>query len=244
MPRRILAFVVFAFAAAALFVRLGFWQLHRRKERRAQNAVIEARRALPAADAFTLARDSANAPFRRAFAHGTLDDAHELVLTSRTNDGSPGVWILTPLRVPGRDTALLVLRGWAYSPDAATVDLTRWREVDSAFTGYLAPFTERAKRATVPAEVSGRALRRLERGAVARLMPYPIAPVYLVAGEDSARRVPTGAANTTPRLVRISFPAIDDGPHLSYAIQWFAFGFIAVIGALAVALKDRGVARS
>src|SRR5207302_9537258 len=36
-----------ALAAAALFVRLGIWQVHRLSQRRARNAVIAARRALP-----------------------------------------------------------------------------------------------------------------------------------------------------------------------------------------------------
>ena len=241
MPRRIVAFVVFAFAAAALFGRLGFWQLHRRKERRAQNAVLEARRAQPPGDAFSLARDTANA-FRRAFAHGSLDDSHEVVLTSRTNNGSPGVWVFTPLRAAGRDTALLVLRGWAYAPDAVTVDLERWRENDTLFSGYLAPFAEPPKRPMGPAVMSKRSLRRMEHSAVAQLVPYPIAQVYLVAVEDSTHRPVTDTASAASRLARLDYPPMDEGPHLSYAIQWFSFGAIAVVGALAVAAKQRSSA--
>jgi cytochrome oxidase assembly protein ShyY1 len=46
------------------------------------------------------------------------------------------------------------------------------------------------------------------------------------------------AAAETP--VRLEPPVIGDGPHLSYAIQWFAFAAIAVGGAAAVAMKSRG----
>jgi cytochrome oxidase assembly protein ShyY1 len=34
-------------------------------------------------------------------------------------------------------------------------------------------------------------------------------------------------------------PALDDGPHLSYALQWFAFALIGVVGAGVVAVRAR-----
>lgn len=230
--------MVFAFAAAALFVRLGFWQLHRRAQRRAENEVIAAHRALPPVDAFSIASDTANAPYRRTYAKGTLDYSNELVVAPRINNGSPGVWVLTPLRAPGRDTALLVLRGWAYSPDAMTVDLGRWHDADSAFSGFVMRFSEPPKRATTAAFARGRTLRRLELAAASPLIPYPIAPLYLVAVEDSSHEQGNGAAAAS-RLARISPPALDDGPHLNYAVQWFSFGAIAVVGAIAVAMRSR-----
>jgi surfeit locus 1 family protein len=39
--------------------------------------------------------------------------------------------------------------------------------------------------------------------------------------------------------VRLPPPALDEGPHLSYAIQWFSFAAIALIGGTAVALRSR-----
>jgi cytochrome oxidase assembly protein ShyY1 len=52
---------------------------------------------------------------------------------------------------------------------------------------------------------------------------------YLVS-QDSA-------ADTTP--ARLAPPALDDGPHLSYAIQWFSFAVIAIVGAGIVAYRAR-----
>ena len=80
-----------------------------------------------------LPRDTGGAHYRRgAPAIGRFDYEHELVLAGRTRQGSPGVELLTPVRVAGSDTAVLVNRGWVYSPDGATVDHARWREGDSA----------------------------------------------------------------------------------------------------------------
>jgi cytochrome oxidase assembly protein ShyY1 len=37
----------------------------------------------------------------------------------------------------------------------------------------------------------------------------------------------------------LELPAMDDGPHLSYAIQWFTFAAIALYGALYLLWLER-----
>jgi cytochrome oxidase assembly protein ShyY1 len=37
-------------------------------------------------------------------------------------------------------------------------------------------------------------------------------------------------------------PALDEGPHRGYAIQWFAFAVIALVGAGAVVVRERRMA--
>jgi cytochrome oxidase assembly protein ShyY1 len=54
--------------------------------------------------------------------------------------------------------------------------------------------------------------------------------VYVVEEE-------TGPRDQFPR--RVELPPLDDGPHLSYAIQWFAFATIAVGGAVLWLRKGR-----
>jgi cytochrome oxidase assembly protein ShyY1 len=38
---------------------------------------------------------------------------------------------------------------------------------------------------------------------------------------------------------RLAAPALDDGPHLSYALQWFGFALIGLVGAGVVAHRAR-----
>src|SRR5262249_6613948 len=130
----------FAVLSAAIFVRLGFWQLHRLAERRARNTLVMSRLRAPDADIWALARDSTAIRFRRVRVVGTPDYDHELIYASRSYKGSPGVNVLTPLHVAGRDTAVIVDRGWIYAPDGETVDLAKWRERDTVFTGYVEEF--------------------------------------------------------------------------------------------------------
>ena len=229
MSRRTILFCAFALAAAAVFIRFGFWQVSRLHERQARNAVVAAQhRGAPVAFAM-LPRDTAAAHYRSARVVGRYDYEHELVLASRTHNGSPGVELLTPVRVAGRDTAVLVNRGWAYSPDGGTGDLMRWREGDSAdVTGYTELYSADAG-ATVAAS-GPRIVRRVSRAEIAAKVPYPVAPYYLVA---------VGGPVSATRLARRDIPPLDDGPHRSYAVQWFSFAAIALGGAAAVVLRER-----
>lgn len=227
MSYRNVVFLAVSMLMAALFARLGMWQLHRLGERRTRNALVMARLATPPVALAALPRDSALAHFRRVHLVGTLDFDHEVVLVNRIRDGSPGVHLVTPLRpdaLTGGDTAVLVDRGWVYAPDGASVDRARWRE-PSRFegTGYVQEFA--AGRGS-PAAVSTHPerLRWLDPDVVSRGAGYPIARYYVVMDVDAPQ-----AAPGIP--VRVPAPTLDDGPHLSYAIQWFSFAVIAVAGA-------------
>ena len=45
---------------------------------------------------------------------------------------------------------------------------------------------------------------------------------------DLATVVTEAQSDSTP--ARLGSPALDDGPHVSYAIQWFAFAIISIVG--------------
>ena len=222
-------FVAIAVLLGLLCVRLGFWQLDRRDLRRERNASVAARADLPVVELTTLRGDTAELRFRRARIEGVADYEHELVLGSRTRNGSPGVNFLTPVRVPGRDTAYLVNRGWVYSPDASTPRPGNWREQDTvAFEGYVDILGSGP--AVPPAADRPRALPRATAASARARVPYPIAEVYLVAQLPAD----SGRADVPARLTLP--PVTDEGPHLGYAIQWFLFGTIAFAGA-GIALK-------
>lgn len=223
-----MVFAALAVALGAMFVRLGFWQLDRRTERRAANAVIAARLAQPEVAYTTLRLDSA-AVYRRAVVRGVPDTAWEFWISGRSRNGSPGVHIMTPVRVPRTDTAVLVNRGWVYAPDAATADLAAWRERRQEFHGFVMQLSA----TTAAPGVKGRALRRLSSNGARHMLPYPVHTRYLVSQDSAARGSPA----------RLPLPALDDGPHLSYAIQWFCFAAIALGGAAIVGLRYRDAER-
>lgn len=217
---------ILAISFAAVSISLGFWQLRRLGERRAANALLASRRFAPEVALDSLPADTATAHFRRARVRGVYDYPSEVVLTLRGRNGSPGVNLVTPMRRSGNDTAVLVNRGWIYSPDGMTADTKRWREGDSVdANGFVEVFPTKGP-FDKPSPTRPRSMRRLDRSALTKLFPYPIANYYVVL-TDSAR------SGGPPRIE----PApLDEGPHRNYAIQWFSFAAIAV-GGLVIFLR-------
>src|ERR1700675_3642607 len=120
--------VVIAAVLTLGFLRLGFWQLGRLHDRRALNAELASRAVAAPVSPSELPTDTAAAHYRKVSLDGTYDYTNEIILTLRSRDGSPGVNIVTPVRLAGTDTALVVVRGWVYSADGMTIGHERWRE--------------------------------------------------------------------------------------------------------------------
>lgn len=200
-------------------VRLGIWQLHRLEQKRTRNAVAHAHMALPPLQLSSLALDSTGLVYRRALVTGTYDDEHTIIIAGRSLNGAPGVHVLTPLRVG--NAAVLVNRGWVGSPDAASVDLGKLREPPpNGLRGLILQLPSNPR-----AHDSAREFRRVwyqvDIPALQRQFPYPVANyvVQLLPGPDEPR---------TP--LRLNPPVLDEGPHLGYAVQWFSFAIIGIVG--------------
>jgi surfeit locus 1 family protein len=205
-------------AVAVVCVRLGFWQLGRLRERKAFNAAAYARRTLPE---LTLPGPHADVDERRVAATGTYDPAYDFVIRGREYREAPGVEIVTPLRVEGSDTALLVLRGFVSAGDALTARPDTLAEPGAHTVHGIALDLPAAPDRGDPRTVDGRETWRRFDLAMATRLPYPVFPVILIQSADS----------TTPRWPRrLDPPVLDEGPHLSYAIQWFAFAVIFGVG--------------
>jgi len=233
ISRATVFFGAFAVAVSLGCVRLGFWQLERLSERRASNALVMARLAEAAVPLQRLPHNS-TVRFRRATARGTYDFESEFVVTSRSRHGSPGVHVITPLRMSTNDTALLVNRGWAYSPDGMRVDLALFREDSIAVVdGFVEEYS--AAEGPVATPSVERAVRRLDRDSIAARVPYPLAAMVLVQQLDSGEA--TAVDRGTP--VRVEPPPLDEGPHRAYAIQWFAFAIVGIVGTFLVLQRDR-----
>jgi len=206
-----------------LFVNLGFWQVRRLEERRIENTVLKNRLAaapVPIEELMAGAgSDIDSLEFRGAEATGIFQPGDELLVRSQVHEGTAGWHVITPLLLAdGR--AVLVNRGWVplvmdtvpvpAAPPVGEVDVTGWVRLT------------RIRGSVGPVEPEGR-LSQISRVDLDRLqeqMPFPLLPVYLVAD-------PAGEA--LPIAV-IPPDANDQGPHLTYAIEWFSFTLIGVVG--------------
>lgn len=225
---RTVLFGILAVIAAAVCVRLGIWQLHRLEERRAYNRQVAARfDAGPELMRDALARDTGDARWRRVTGVGFPDYSREVVLASRTRTGSPGVWIITPLQMPDTDTLVALVRGWVYSPNGRTVDLTKWREGDTLnVDGRLDAF-QRPAGGAPRLQSDARAFRWLERDTLAAEWDAPVASMLVYQFGDTIGGFES-TGGTTP--ARFPLPSMHEGPHRSYAMQWFSFATVFLVG--------------
>ena len=170
-------------------------------------------------------RPADSAANRRVHAAGRYDYAHQRLWRARSYEGVPGVALVTPLRLAD-GSAVFVDRGWAPSPDAAHVDERAYREPDTADVlglGFRAP----------------RGRGDVDPVALRDSLPYPVLPFIL----QQLPPAPGVSRPLPPGLIRWPPPPLDDGPHLSYAIQWFCFAVIILVGSLVLLGKSRGTGR-
>jgi surfeit locus 1 family protein len=156
---------------------------------------------------------------RRVTAEGRYDHLHDVVLRGREYDGVPGVEIVSPLMVGNGKTAVLVDRGFVPAPDAIRVAADSFREPGTrTVQGFLLPVPSGSG---APIVHEGRTTwGRLDLPALRATLPYQVYPYFIQQLPDSM----------LPRYPRRRPPSpLDDGPHLSYAIQWFSFAVIALV---------------
>jgi cytochrome oxidase assembly protein ShyY1 len=208
-----------------LFARLGAWQLSRLEQRRALEARVAGALAADPVPVGEVGALGADDRFRRVTATGTYDAGREVLLYGRPLDGEPGHHLLTPLLLDdGR--AVIVDRGWVpFELDAAPVAQAAPPPGEVRVIGVaLPPETDGAAR---PGAAE---LRRIDLDLLADRLPYELLPFAVLLQEQ----VPP-----QPGLPRIRPFALSPAPpHLSYAIQWFAFAAIALVGYAALLRRE------
>jgi surfeit locus 1 family protein len=215
-----------AIAGVALCCGLGVWQLDRLAQRQARNATIDARMALPPTQLGGAPADPDALDYRHVEARGVYDPDQEIVLRPRSLDGITGVHVITPLRLSGSDVAVLVDRGWLPMELSASVARSAYAEPGELIVQGVARRSQAD--AGGPSEaplLRGQTRRdawfRVDIAQIERQAGYRLLPVFIEqqpAPHDPALPRRTTTTDTGP------------GPHLSYALQWFSFAGILLVG--------------
>ena len=216
-------------AGAALCARLGVWQLDRLDQRRAFNNQVISMRALTPLDISAGApADIASMEYRAVVFSGTYDYENQVAIRNQYLNEMYGYDLLTPLHLAD-GTTVMVDRGWIPADGNAkpedwamyegpqplqVVGVIRLGQVKSTFGGVTDPALEPGQ-----TRLDYWTFVNLER--IGLQLPYPILPVYIQQTAQADPNLPI----PHPEAIELT-----EGPHLGYALQWFSFAAILLIG--------------
>ncbi|UQS22737.1 SURF1 family protein [Amycolatopsis thermalba] len=224
---------VLAFAFAC-FTLLSPWQFSRNDEREAQNRAIEAsltadprplNDVLPPGTA-----PDANTEWTRVEITGAYLPEHEVVARLRTVQGQPAFEVLTPFRTTDGQV-VLVDRGYLQpdsrtevppyaAPPAGTVTIVARIRADENDPKTRDAFADASTHGKLQSY-------SVDSRVVARSSGLDIRGGYFQLDSDQP-----GVLNALP------LPQTDAGPFFSYALQWIAFGIMAIAGLVYFTVRE------
>lgn len=227
---RWLALAAVVIGLCIAFVNLGHWQLDRLDQRRARNNSVVAHENSPVVDfSEVFGRPIGEADqWQRVRVTGTFDADHQFLVRYRSNAGTTGYEVVTPLRTDD-GVVVLVDRGFATRPAGEDFPSVIPPPPSGAVTviGHVRRDEQGSPGAVEP---NGNQVRLINSQALGRVLPYPVVEGYL------------GALSIAPEqsggLVPVEPPELTEGSHLAYAVQWFMFAGMAGIGLIVLIRSD------
>ena len=216
-----IGFHLLVVAGIVAMINLGFWQLRRLDQRRDFNAKVEARGELPPEplDDVLASGPPDEIEWRVVTATGRYLAGEQIVVVNRSQGGRAGENVITPMQL-GDGRILIVNRGFVPlditppPPPDGDVDVTgRIRKSQERRTGQLSD----------PSEGDLTQVQRLDIPRLEAQLPGEVVPIYV----DLLASDPPEAAGLPEPVPR---PPLGEGPHLSYAVQWFIFSMCVAIG--------------
>lgn len=222
--RRWLGYLALAIVFSVVCIALSNWQVARLNETRSANNLVERNyhsSPVTVADLLpTLSSFSADQQWRQVQLHGRYLVSDQLLVRNRPYNGQPGFEVLTPLLLDdGR--VFVVDRG--YVPTGNRQD-----RPDSIPEPTTAPVTVVVRLQAGEPNLAGRTgiageLATIHLADVAEIVAHP---TYTGAYGLMVSEAPSMATRPTA----IPRPQLDEGLHISYAVQWILFGIMAFFG--------------
>jgi cytochrome oxidase assembly protein ShyY1 len=213
-----------AVLGAAVCVALANWQLDRRDHARDAVSAVETNYEHDPVPFDTVrgtfASYDAADEWTPVVLRGSYDESGQRIVRNRPLNGQPGYEVLVPLRLDSGE-AVIIDRGWLPIGNKET---GRPDEVPAAPKGEVTVIARiKPGEAAVNRGAPEGQLASIQLDEYAAELDYPLltGSYGLMAAESPA---PAAAPTALPK------PALDEGPHLSYAMQWFAFGLLLFVG--------------
>lgn len=222
--------VVFVVVLGGTFVSLGRWQLDRLDQRRDRNEIAAAHESAPVRpfdEVFTGPITDAD-QWQRVEVRGTFMADHQLQARHRSFGEATGWELLTPLVTESGKT-VVVSRGFIERP--ASQDYPRVYPAPPAGEVTLVGYVRRNENGNANAITPQQNMIRLiDSRAIGAWLGRDVVDGYL-------NLISVTPPQTEP-ITPITPPPATEGPHLSYAFQWFTFALIAGTGLFILVRND------
>lgn len=232
-----LRYIALALIAATACGFLASWQNSRRANREAEIRTIETNySAAPVPLDTVLGSTSAPLEATQEWTHVRLEGTYApqlaVLARNRTVGGQPGYYVIVPLKVDGGGQ-ILVNRGWVPTPSSGTATPAEVPQPASGpvtVTGWLRPTEDGSKDSNPPGLIRAIDVTRVP----GVTDPYQNAYVQLDSDDPAGQ----------PGLATLPQPSVDPGSHLSYTLQWIAFGIMILTGITYAVWRERKLRQS
>lgn len=225
LSARWIGFAVFVVLLAAICTRLGFWQMDKLDQRLDRNDLVTKHFAADPVDLLTALPDGTKVDrsneWTRVTATGRYDVDRELTVKFMTRDGAPGANVVTPL-ILANGEGVLIDRGWtATDNNVSKPDVPAPPTGEVTVEGWLRQNNGAGDSATVPSDGQIRAISSTK---LADYVPYRLVNGYVNLQKQTPPPDEATALAVEPE------PELGQGPHFFYALQWWFFALLAVVG--------------
>lgn len=211
---------------------LGIWQLNRLENRRAFNQHYLSQQAAPR---FTISGDQEYddswlilQEYRNVQASGIYDYLHQVALRNQYWRSEYGFALITPLILPD-GSGILVERGWIpgnydsqeswetfnFNQAVTVQGVVRLAQVEPDMGGVPDPDLDLS-------EDHLDFWNNVNIDRIQQQIPYPLLPIYI-------QQLPIAGNEDLPQPLKPDV-VITDGNHIGYAVQWFTYATILLIG--------------
>lgn len=219
-----LGYFVVAVIVAVACAALGNWQMNRRNavvenitkiQMNYSGAIIDYADAAENFNTLDLSKEWTQVRMK-----GSYRTEDQRIVRNRPLNGGPGYEVLVPFTLENGDT-VIVDRGWlpiGYEVPGYPDTVPQPVAGEVTVVARLKPPEPALDRGAPDGQLAS-----IELNDYAAQLPYPI---KTGAYGQLASETPAAATNPVP----FPPPSIDEGSHLSYALQWLAFGVLAFVG--------------
>jgi cytochrome oxidase assembly protein ShyY1 len=224
--------MVVLFVPIAIY--LGLWQLERSEQRNERNRELISQLQAESRSLEQVPDTASLKEWTPVSTSGRFEIGTDILVRRRQLGGFNGFYVLSAFRSED-GKSYLVNRGWLLAKGAADAEIAvppapvgpvrldaRWRTAEEVTSALPADLPDRQVLVIAPSQI-------VER--------YKKVGLVDEAGYLQAN---VAQSQVPEALETVTLPAIGQGPHLAYAVQWMIFGAAAVVGWFLLAKREIG----